>query len=409
MTFLRSFNAPFSALWVGLALSVGCNDLLGLRESTLADGGDATEGGLGESSGGSTTGSSGAASGTSSSGGTRAGDAGASGNGSSGASSGGSGGDSSSGSGSTSSGNVSSGGATSGSSGASSGGSGSGASGLDGGSGSGASGSDGGSGSGASRSDAGSGSGSSGSDAGSGSGSSGSDAGSGSGSGGSDGGAIACMPPARGSLAFVQVATAKSAAAVPSIGATFPGVQTACNWIVLAIGWHDVSAAILNVTDSAGDTFKLGIGRGSVIAVGLSEALYYASAIRPTAANTVTVTFEPTAGMATAPNLRAVEYAGITDIDFINYTSGASVNGGVATPGPPVVNLTMFPELVFGAGIWDGTLTKGGSGFTVRNALGGDAIVEDLFTTKAGSFGPTETFTIPAGGGEFIVHVASFY
>jgi hypothetical protein len=178
---------------------------------------------------------------------------------------------------------------------------------------------------------------------------------------------------------------------------------------VLSIGWHDVTAAILNVTDSAGDAFKLAIGRGTVIAAGISQALYYASAIRPTAANTVTVTFDPTAGMATAPTLRAVEYAGITNIDFVNFTSGASSVAGASTPPAPTLNLTMFPELVFGAGIWDGTLTKAGSGFTLRNALGGDSVVEDLFTTRAGAFGPSATFTVPAGGGEFITHAASFY
>ena len=194
-----------------------------------------------------------------------------------------------------------------------------------------------------------------------------------------------------------------------SIGATFPGVQTKCNWIVLAIGWHDVSAAILNVTDSAGDTFKLLIGRSAAISVGTSQALYYASAIKPTAANTVTVTFEPTAGMATAPNLRAVEYAGITAVDYFNYGSGVTSLAGPSTPTAPEVNLTMYPELVFGSGIWDGTLTKAGSGFTLRNALGGDAIIEDAFTQAAGTFGPTATFTVPAGGGEYILQVASFY
>jgi hypothetical protein len=178
---------------------------------------------------------------------------------------------------------------------------------------------------------------------------------------------------------------------------------------VVAIGWHDMSASILGVTDSAGDTFKQLIGRGVSLTAGISQALYYASAIKPTAANTVTVTFEPTAGMATAPNLRAVEYAGITGVDTWNFGSGVTSLSGPSTPTAPQLILKMYPELVFGSGIWDGTLTQAGPGFTLRNGLGGDAIVEDAFTGAAGTFGPTATFTVPDGGGEYILHVAAFY
>jgi hypothetical protein len=203
----------------------------------------------------------------------------------------------------------------------------------------------------------------------------------------------------------VQIATASTAAMVLSLSATFPQALTPCNWVVVVVGWHDTLAEASQVTDSAGNTYVRGIN-GGTSALGLSQTLWYAKAIASAATNTIAVTFDQSAA---APDALAVEYAGITDIDWTNRGNGGATVSGTYGVGPVSVTTTMAPELLFGAGICDGKFTKGGPGFVVRTPAGSDFLVQDEVVNKAGTFGSSATVTPPAGGGEWVMHIATFY
>jgi len=194
---------------------------------------------------------------------------------------------------------------------------------------------------------------------------------------------------------FVQVASATPQSNTATVSVSYPASQTSGNLNVVVVGWNDTTATVTSVEDSAGNNYSLAIGPTSGTA--LRQSIYYAANIGG-GGNTVTVTFSQPASF---PDVRILEYQGVTALDVTAGASGssASANSGSATT-------TSANELIFGANTVATTTGAAGSGFTSRiiTSPNGD-IVEDEVVTAAGSNSATATLT---GTGPWVMQMVTF-
>ena len=196
-------------------------------------------------------------------------------------------------------------------------------------------------------------------------------------------------------IGFVQVAAATPQSSVASVPVTYPGAQTQGDLNVVVVGWNDTTSTVQSVRDSAGNTYSLAVGPTS--GTGLRQSIYYSANIVG-GTNTVTVTFNQAAAY---PDIRVLEYRGITTLDVVAGASGssASANSGSATT-------TSANELIFGANTVSTGNATGGSGFTTRIITVPDLdLAEDKTVTTAGSNSATATLT---GAGPWVMQMATF-
>ena len=196
-------------------------------------------------------------------------------------------------------------------------------------------------------------------------------------------------------ISFGQVASATPQSPTASVPVSYPGAQTAGDLNVVVVGWNDTTATVQSVKDSAGNTYSLAIGPTS--GTGLRQSIYYAANIVG-GANTVTATFSQA---AVAPDVRILEYRGVTTLDV---TAGASGSGTAANSGSATT--TSANELIFGANMV-ATLTRAaGSGFTSRIITTPDGdLAEDKIVTTAGSNSATATLN---GSGPWVMQMVTF-
>ena len=196
-------------------------------------------------------------------------------------------------------------------------------------------------------------------------------------------------------ISFAQVASATPQSTTATVALAYPGAQTAGDLNIVVVGWNDTAATVQSVKDSAGNNYSLAIGPTS--GTGLRQSIYYAANIVG-GANTVTVTFSQG---AVAPDIRILEYRGVTTLDV---TAGASGSGTAANSGSATT--TSANELIFGANMV-ATLTRAaGSGFTSRIITSPDGdIAEDKIVTTAGSNSATATLN---GSGPWVMQMVTF-
>jgi len=198
----------------------------------------------------------------------------------------------------------------------------------------------------------------------------------------------ACQPPApatekleveRSALAtpmFVQVAYS-----VPQIPRSFVPVsyaeaQTAGDLNVVVVGWNDTVASVQSVSDSAGNVYSRAIG--PTTGAGLQQSIYYAPNIAG-GNNTVTVQFNQP---AVYPDIRILEYQGVSAVDV---TTGTSGNGTTASSGTATTKSAN--ELIFGAATVGSYVSGAGAGFTARIITSPDGdIAEDEVVTTTGNY-----------------------
>ena len=198
-----------------------------------------------------------------------------------------------------------------------------------------------------------------------------------------------------GTISFIQVASATPQTKTATVTVTYATAETAGDLNIVAVGWNDTTATVQSVKDSAGNTYSLAIG--PTIGTGLQESIYYASKIVG-GSNTVTVTFNQSAN---APDIRILEYRGVTTLDAKAGASGSSTaaNSGSATT-------TSANELIFGADMVATTTEMAGSGFTSRIITSPDGdIAEDKVVTTAGSNSATATLE---GSEPWVMQMATF-
>jgi hypothetical protein len=195
-------------------------------------------------------------------------------------------------------------------------------------------------------------------------------------------------------ISFGQLASATPQSPTATVAVTFPAAQTAGDLNIVVVGWNDTTATVQSVKDSAGNTYNLAIGPTSGTA--LRQSIYYAANI-VTGSNTVTVTFTQA---AVYPDVRILEYRGVTTLDV---TAGASGNSAAASSGSATT--TSANELIFGANTVFTLTGAAGSGFTSRMVTSDGDIAEDKVVTTAGSNSATATLT---SSGPWVMQMVTF-
>jgi hypothetical protein len=196
------------------------------------------------------------------------------------------------------------------------------------------------------------------------------------------------------SISFVQVAASTPQSPTQVVPVSYPGAQTAGDLNVVVVGWNDTTSTVQSVVDSAGNVYSLAIG--PTTGTGVRQSIYYANNIKA-GSNTVTVTFSQP---ATYPDIRILQYRGVTTLDKI---AGASGNGTSANSG--AATTTAANELIFGASTIRQTTTGPGTGFTSRIITSPDSdIAEDRIVTSTGAYSATATVS----GGDWVMQMVTF-
>ena len=195
-------------------------------------------------------------------------------------------------------------------------------------------------------------------------------------------------------ISFGQVAAATPQSPTATVAVTFPGAQTAGNLNIVVVGWNDTTSAVTSVNDAAGNSYALAIGPTSGTA--LQQSIYYAANITG-GTNKVTVTFNQG---ATYPDIRILEYHGVTTLDAF---SGASGNSTAANSGSATT--TSASELIFGANTVFTLTGAAGAGFTSRIITSDGDIAEDKIATAAGSNSAAATLN---SSGPWVMQMVTF-
>jgi hypothetical protein len=197
-------------------------------------------------------------------------------------------------------------------------------------------------------------------------------------------------------IAFTQVAAATPQSPTQTVTVAFPGVQTAGNLNVVAVGCNDTTSTVQSVIDSAGNNYTLAIG--PTTGTELRQSIYYAPNIA-SGSNTVTVTFRQA---ATFPDVRILEYSGVNAVDV---TAGASGKSATANSGSAITRVAN--ELIFGANMVSSATKAPGSGFTSRIVTSQDGdIAEDKRVTAAGSNTASASLTVAA---PWVMQMVTFF
>jgi hypothetical protein len=197
------------------------------------------------------------------------------------------------------------------------------------------------------------------------------------------------------SIRFVQVNAATPQSPASSVSVVYTNQQTAGDLNIVVVGWNDSISQVSAVTDSHGNAYWLAIGPTTGTA--LRQSIYYTkNAI--TGSNTVTVKFNQAAAY---PDIRVLEYAGVSTLDV---TAGAS--GTSASAGSGSATTSTAQELIFGANTVSTMNAGAASGFVGRIITSPDGdLAEDRIVSSTGTYGATAPLT---SSGAWVMQMATF-
>ena len=196
-------------------------------------------------------------------------------------------------------------------------------------------------------------------------------------------------------ISFLQVAAATPQSPTGTVAVTYPSAQTAGDFNIVVVGWNDTTATVQSVRDSVGNPYSLAIGPTS--GTGLRQAIYSAPNIVG-GNNTVSVIFSQP---AVYPDIRILEYRGVTTLDV---TAGASGNSSAASSGSATT--TSATALIFGASTVFTSTTGPGPGLTSRIITSPDGdIAEDRIVTTTGAYSATAPLN---SAGPWVMQMATF-
>jgi len=209
-------------------------------------------------------------------------------------------------------------------------------------------------------------------------------------SGGSGGGAIA----------FVQ-GTSNTADSGASISTTYYSTQGAGDLNVVVVDWADSTSTVGSVTDSEGNTYVSVVGP-TQSAGNDSQQMFYATNIASASAgaNTVTVTYSTTVAY---PEIRVVEYSGISTTNPLDAVIGASGTGLTMNSGS--ITTTNANDLLVAANAIASETTATGTGYTQRVDSAFTEIIEDETVSATGSYSATAT---QGSSGYWLMQLAAF-
>ena len=186
------------------------------------------------------------------------------------------------------------------------------------------------------------------------------------------------------SIGFAQVASATPQSSVASVKVAYPQAQIAGDLNLVVVGWNDTSTTVQSVTDSLGNPYAL--AAGPVKGTALSQSIYYAKNILG-GSNSVTATFNKAAAF---PDIRILEYKGLSTTAPLDVTAGASgTNGNNAGVNSGTVTTTSPSELIFGAATTSGGFSKAGTSFVTEVITPDGNIAENEVVSATGNYSAT--------------------
>ncbi|HAM73369.1 MAG TPA: hypothetical protein DCM86_17180, partial [Verrucomicrobiales bacterium] len=192
------------------------------------------------------------------------------------------------------------------------------------------------------------------------------------------------------SVVSTAVASA-SAVTTPALGAA----QAAGNLNIVVVSWKDTTRSVTNVVDSRGVTYAQ--AGTTTSGTGLRQAVYYAVA-QAGSSTTVTARFN---GAATSPEVRFLEYSGVSALDQFAGASGTNANANSGN----TAATTAANELVFGA-CFSSNATTVGTGFTARVTTS-TGLAEEKTVTATGA--QSATASVAAGTGRaWVIQAVTF-
>jgi hypothetical protein len=203
------------------------------------------------------------------------------------------------------------------------------------------------------------------------------------------------------SIGFAQVASATPQSSVASVKVTYPQAQTAGDLNLVVVGWNDTSATVQSVTDSLGNSYAL--AAGPVKGTGLTQSIYYAKNILA-GNDSVTVTFNQAAAY---PDVRIVEYKGLSTTAPLDVTAGASgTSGSNVVVSSGAATTASASELIFGAGTTSGGFSKAGASFKAEVITANGDIAEDEVVSATGSNSATASLG-PYGSRNWVMQMVA--
>jgi RHS repeat-associated protein len=183
--------------------------------------------------------------------------------------------------------------------------------------------------------------------------------------------------------------------------ATYTQPQTAGNLNVVVIGWNDVAAQIQSLTDTAGNTYVLAAGPTNISGVSM-QAVYYATNIVASAANTNAVTVQMSANVE-FPDVRIAEYSGI---DPVNPVDTIAIGSGTGTALDSGYLTTTTNDVLVCAGEVRDWIDVGDPTYVTRMITSGDGnILEDRIVSAGGSYHAT---ALQYGNDAWVMQLVAF-
>ena len=198
---------------------------------------------------------------------------------------------------------------------------------------------------------------------------------------------LALARPAAAAVAYVQSA-AQVPASTNSVTVNLAAAQNAGDLNVVVLGWTDTTSSVSSIVDTSGNSYA--VAGSPIVGTNATQVVFYAPNIAAAAAgaNTVTVTF----GNAVTPDVRVLEYSGLSTSAPLDVTIGSNGSGTTLSSG--LVTTLNANDLLVGAAFTAGSYAAAGAGYTARivTSLNTD-LVEDTVVTAAGSYSATSTQT----------------
>lgn len=184
-------------------------------------------------------------------------------------------------------------------------------------------------------------------------------------------------------IAFVQVKSNTSSAAVNTLASTFTNVQAVGNLNVVAISFSDGAVTVTSVVDSLGNTYVLVVGPTRGGTNSNDQYIYYAKNIKA-GANTVTVSLSAS---VTFVDIRMAEYSGIDAVSPLSNFSAGTGTGVLLNSGNATTS--QANSLLVGAGTSFGAISSAGAGYTSRIINSFGFALEDQIVSSIGTYSAT--------------------
>jgi hypothetical protein len=190
-----------------------------------------------------------------------------------------------------------------------------------------------------------------------------------------------------------------------SLSLSLDGVEKRGDLLVVVVGWYDEKTSIKTIADTAKNTYVKALEptKYGVMDCPMTQVIYYAKNIAQAGAgtNTITVTFD---GLADNPDMRVLEYTGVTTLDV---TAAKTGDSPTASSGP--VDTKATPTLLVSAITTSSEFANASFPFVLRVVSEQANLVEDRIVDKPGSYTAEATQQEGDEGTAFVMQSVAFH